>query len=193
MTPSGPTYISLRSARHDRVSIDCDAVDFDRVVKMKEFERTARNHIGEIKPIIIINVDRSDPSDFTRFAKTLFLSIEKFKKYNLDALILLSQAPGQSCFNVVERRLALLSHDLAGLVLPAYYFGTHLDLHGGTIDAELEKQNLKRTGEILGEVWSMDMIDRQPIVAEYIDPPASTDELLRSVDCQLTMQQIIDE
>ena len=175
------------------MSIDCDALDFDRVVKLKEFERTARNHIGEIKPIIIMNVDRAEPNDYTRFAKTLFLSIEKFKKYNLDALILLTQAPGQSSFNVAERRLALLSHDLAGLVLPDYYFATHLDLQGGTIDAEVEKQNLKRTGDVLGEIWSMDMIDRQAVLAEYIDPPASADQLLQSVDCQLTMQRIIDE
>ena len=193
MTNEGPTYISIRSAKHDRIDIDSDENDFDRVVKLQEFERTARNHIGEIKPIIIMNVDRLDLNDYTRFAKTLYFSIKTFKKYNLDMLILVTPAPGQTPFNVVERRLALLSHDLSGLVLPDYYFGTHLDVNGMTIDADLEKENFKRTGDVLAEIWSMDKIDRQPVVAEYIEPPSSIDESLRSVDCQLTLHRIIDE
>lgn len=160
---------------------------------MRDFERTARNHIGEIKPIIIINVDRIDPIDHTRYSKTLHLAIKKFKKYNLDALIMVTPAAGQSLFNIAERRLALLSHDLPGLVLPDYYYGTHLDENGVTIDADIEKENFKRAGQTLAEVWNMDLIDRHTVVAEYIDPPAYTNDMTRSVDCQLTLNQVIDE
>jgi hypothetical protein len=102
VTNAGPTYISIRSAKHDRANIDWDEIDFDLVVKLKEFKKTARNHIGEVKPIIILNVDNIDPMDYTRFPKTLYLSIKKFKKYNLDAFILVTQAPGQSPFNIAE-------------------------------------------------------------------------------------------
>lgn len=191
--PTGPTYVSIRSAKHDRMSIEWDDVDFDRVVKLREFERTARNHIGEIKPIIIMNVDRIEPKDYTRLIKTLHFAIKKFKQYNLDAFIISTQAPGQAIFNTVERRLALLTHDLSGLVLPDYNYGTHLDFHGVTIDAELEKRNFKKAGETLAEVWSMDMFDTNPVVAEYIDPPESIDEVLRSIDCQITIRSIIDQ
>lgn len=189
---TGPTYIPIRSEKHDRTTIDCEELDFERVVKLREFEKTARNHIGEVKPIIIMNVDKIDPIDYTRFPKTLYHSIKKFKKYNLDAFILVTQAPGQSTYGIVERRLSLLSHDLSGLVLPHNYFGTHLNMSGLTIDADLEKRNFKKTGETLAEVWSMNMIDRQPVVAEYIDPPDSIDEIVRYIDVQATLDNIID-
>ncbi|CAF4336056.1 unnamed protein product [Rotaria sp. Silwood2] len=193
ITNSGPTYISVRSAKHDRINIDCEEIDFDHVVKLKEFERTARNHIGEVKPVIIMNIDSINPMDYTRYQKTLYLSIKKFKKYNLDVFILITQAPGQTAFNMVERRLALLSHDLSGLVLPDNYFGTHLNISGLTIDAELEKMNLKKTGEVLAEVWNMNMIDRCQVVTEYIDPPTSADEMVRFIDTKFTLDYIIDE
>ncbi|CAF1119590.1 unnamed protein product [Adineta steineri] len=193
VTNSGPTYVSIRSMKHDRTNIDCEENDFDTIVKLKEFEKTARNHIGEVKPIIIMNVDNIDPANYTRFPKTLYLSIKKFKKYNLDAFILITQAPGQSIFNSAERRLALLSHDLSGLVLPHNYFGTHLNISGLTVDAELEKINFKKTGETLAEVWNMNMIDRHQVVAEFIDPPESADDMVRFIDTQFTLDCIIDQ
>ncbi len=193
VTNYGPTYIPIRSVKYDRINIDCEDVDFDHVVKLKEFEKTARNHIGEVKPIIIMNVDNIDPIDYTRFPKTLYLSIKKFKKYNLDAFFIITQAPGQSVFNIAQRRLSLISHDLSGLVLPHNFFGTHLNISGLTIDAELEKINLKRTGEILAEIWNMNMIDRHQVVAEYIDPPESSDDIVRFIDTQFTLDCIIDQ
>lgn len=193
ITDAGPTYISIRSAKHDRTNISCEEMDFDRVVKLKEFERTARNHIGEVKPIIIMNIDIINPAEYTRFRKTLFLSIQKFKKYNLDVLLIVTQAPGQTAFNISERRLALLSHDLSGLVLPDNFYGTHLNISGLTVDAELEKINFKRTGETLAETWSMNLIDGHQVVAEYINPPPSADDMVRFVDAKFTLDSIIDE
>ncbi|CAF3854357.1 unnamed protein product [Rotaria sordida] len=190
---AGPTYISIRSAKHDRFTVDHDDIDFDCIVKLKEFEKTARNHIGNIKPIMIMSVDSLEPKDYTRFPKTLMSAINKFKTYNLDALFIITQAPGQTAFNVVERRLATLSQDLTGLVLPHDYFGTHLNVSGLTVDAEMEKQNFKATGEVLAEVWSMDLIDHHPVVAQYIDPPTSIDDMIILIDTQSTIDMIIDE
>lgn len=140
-----------------------------------------------------MNVDSLEPADYTRFPRTLASAINKFKKYNLDALFIITQAPGQAAFNVVERRLATLSQDLTGLVLPHDYFGTHLNVSGLTVDAELEKNNFKATGEVLAEVWSMDMIDQHPVVAEYINSPASADDMVRVIDAQFTLDAIVDE
>ena len=62
-----------------------------------------------------------------RFPKTLATSIYLFKTHNLDALIHGVNAAGLSAFEPVERRMAPLSHDLAGLILPHDSFGDHLD------------------------------------------------------------------
>ncbi|CAF0847934.1 unnamed protein product [Adineta steineri] len=190
---SGPTYISIRSSKHDQFTCESEDMDFDCIVKLKEFDRTARNHLGVIKPIIIMNVDSLEPNDYTRFPRTLVSAINKFKKYNLDAFFIITQAPGQTSLNIVERRLANLSQNLTGLVLPHDYFGTHLNISGLTIDAEVEKMNIKKAGEVLGEVWSMDLIDSHPVIAEYIDPPSTIDDMIRLIDTQFVLNAAIDE
>ncbi|CAF4547071.1 unnamed protein product, partial [Didymodactylos carnosus] len=126
--------------------------DFDTLVKLKEFEKACRDIHGNVKPIVIITVDGT-PDDNPRFTKTLIGAIGKFRKYNLDALFVLTHAPGQSTYHVVERRMSPLAQDLAGLILPHDHFGTHLDGNGMTINQELERTNFKRAGEVLAEVW----------------------------------------
>jgi hypothetical protein len=140
-----------------------------------------------------MNIDSLEPTDYTRFPKTLITSINRFKKYNLDAYFLIAQAPGQTAYNIVERRLAALSQDLTGLVLPHDYFGTHLNISGITVDTEIEKINFKRTGDVLAEVWSMDKIDQHPVISEYVDPPESNNDMIRLIDTQSTLDMIIDE
>lgn len=192
ITTTGPTYISLRSSKHDRFTHETHSIDFERLTNLKEFEKVARDHLGRVKPIVIISLDGSGPENHTRYPATLQSAIEKFKKYNLDVLILVNQAPGQSMFNVVERRLSPLSHDLAGLILPHDYFGTHLNEAGVTEHAELEKENFKKTADILAEVWSMNVLDEYPVVAEYISPSPLIDEQLKMADCSLTLDSILD-
>lgn len=189
---AGPTYISLRSAKHDRITHETHSMDFDRLIQLKEFEKFARDHLGRVKPIVIINADSSGAENNTRYPKTLASAIDKFKKHNLDALFIINQAPGQALFNVVERRLSPLSHDLAGLILPHDHFGTHLNDSGVTVNPELERTNFKKAGEVLAEVWCGSVIDEYPVVAEYIDPPVSTEEELRLIDVNLIMNNILD-
>ncbi|CAF3323023.1 unnamed protein product [Rotaria socialis] len=188
---SGPTYIAIRSAKHDRSDANSHTCDFDRLVGLKEFEKSARDYTGQVKPIVIITVD-GGPDENPRFPKTLVAAIRKFRKYNLDALFVLTHAPGQSAYNVVERRMAPLSHDLAGLILPHDHFGTHLNDSGVTVNPELERINFKKAGEVLAEVWCGSVIDEYPVVAEYIDPPASTQEELRSIDVNLIVNNLLD-
>lgn len=46
--------------------------------------------------------------------------------------------------------MAPLSRDLAGLILPHDYYGSHLDNQGKTTDQELEKLNFGKAGRTLG-------------------------------------------
>ncbi|CAF0723111.1 unnamed protein product [Rotaria sp. Silwood1] len=192
ITNAGPTYISIRSAKHDRLTHESHSIDFDHLVQLKEFEKVAHDHLGRVKPIVIMNIDGSELENNTRYIKTLATAIDKFKKYNLDALIIVNQAPGQALFNVVERRLSSLAQDLAGLILPHDHFGTHLNDAGLTHHAELEKENFKLTGDVLAEVWSMNVLDEYPVVAEYINPSPMIDEQLKMADSVLALNSIID-
>ena len=49
-----------------------------------------------------------------------------FLKYNLDALFAFTHAPGSSAYNPVERRMAQLSKDTTGLILPFDTYGTQM-------------------------------------------------------------------
>ncbi|CAF1956312.1 unnamed protein product [Rotaria magnacalcarata] len=193
ITNTGPTYISIRSAKHDHLTHESHSIDFERLIQLKEFEKVARDHLGRVKPIVSINVDASGLENNTRYLKTLASAIDKFKKYNLDALVLVAQAPGQAIFNVVERRLSPMSQDLAGLILPHDHFGTHLNDAGLTQHAELEKENLKLTGNVLAEVWSMNVLDECSVVSEYINPSPMIDEQLKMIDSSLALNSIIDQ
>ena len=106
---------------------------------------------------------------FNRYEKTIKCSVSYFLKHNLDAFYLATNAPGRSTFNRVERRMAPLSHDLAGVVLPHDTFGSHNNKNE-TVDKELEMKNFAKAGEVLAEIWSKTVIDNYPAVAEYINP-----------------------
>lgn len=79
---------------------------------------------------------------------------------------MVTNAPGRSAFNQVERRMAPLSRELAGLILPHDLFESHLRGQK-TIDSELEKVNFQKAAEILAEVWNNLVIDEHPVFAEY--------------------------
>ncbi|CAF4032014.1 unnamed protein product [Rotaria sordida] len=187
---SGPTYVAIRSAKHDLSTAESHATDFDRLVCLKEFEKVARDETGQVKPIIIVTVD-GGPDENPRFPKTLVANIKKFKKYNLDALFVLTHAPGQSAYNIVESRMAPLSHDLAGLILPHEHFGSHLNDSGVTINMDLEKLNFRKAGQMLAERWNKSIIDGFPCVAEYINPPITSEDERRQVDIKIVMNELL--
>ena len=99
--------------------------------------------------------------------------------------------PGQSAYNIVERRMAPLSHDLAGLILPHDHFGSHLNDSGGTVNVDLEKLNFRKAGQILAQTWNQTVIDGFPCFAEYISPPATSEEERRLVDIKLVIDELL--
>ncbi|GBP30809.1 hypothetical protein EVAR_82551_1 [Eumeta japonica] len=125
-----------------------------------------------VKPVIIIFVD-GGPDENPRYRKVKNFAIEHFKKYNLDALFIATNAPGRSAYNRVERRMAPLSKRLAGVILPHEHFGSHLDDKGMTTDDDLEKRNFQHAGETLAEVWRDMKIDNYDVSAEYRQPEDS--------------------
>jgi hypothetical protein len=123
----------------------------------------------KIKPILILLVD-GGPDEGPRYPKTLKFAALNFVKFNLDAMFVATHAPGQSASNPVERRMAPLSRDLCGIILPHDVFGSHLDKNGKTVDMELEKNNFQKAGELLADVWSERVIDKYPVIAEFVMP-----------------------
>ncbi|EFX64643.1 hypothetical protein DAPPUDRAFT_117997 [Daphnia pulex] len=103
---------------------------------------------------------------------------QRYQK-NFDAVFVVTNASSRSSFNRVERRMAPLSRELAGLILQHDHYGSHLDNSGKTTDDELEKKNFEHTGSTLAKVWNSVIVDGHPIVAEHIDPLTSelNDEL----------------
>ena len=56
VTYSGPTYIAIRSGKHDSSSAESHAVDFNRLANLEEFRDITK--IGDqIMPLVIITVD----------------------------------------------------------------------------------------------------------------------------------------
>lgn len=164
---SGPTYIGIRSGKHDSSVAATHAADlrylYDNVA---EFRSILYRADGTKKPILIIFVD-GGPDENPRYRETIRYSCSNFCKFNLDALYIATQAPGRSAYNPVERRMAPLSRFLAGIILPHDTFGSHLNSQGVTVDEELEKQNFQKAGETLAEVWREAVIDQFPVVAEW--------------------------
>ena len=133
---------------------------------MEEFQSIVKNE-GEVKPVAMIFSD-GGPDENPRFPKTLDVAVQHFKKHKFEALLIPTHAPDLSAYNQVER-MAPLSEALAGLLLPYDTFGNHLDSQGRTIEVELEKRNFKKAGKVLGEVWNELLINKFPVVCQYLE------------------------
>lgn len=175
VTYSGPTFISIRSSKHDTSNASTHAYDFQQLLESESFKTFCKNVDESIKPVIIITTD-GGPDENPRYEKVIKFAISHFKKYDLDALFLVTNAPGRSAFNRVERRMAPLSHALSGLVLDYDFYGSHLDDSGKTIDVDLEKNNFKHAGNTLSEIWSSESIAGYSVEAKYIEDKNLSDE-----------------
>lgn len=167
-------YVAVRSAKHaSSTARSHHALDFERVLHpLPEFNEITIDPFNNIKPIVIITVD-GDPDKYPRFAKVIETGIHDFMKNNLDDLFIACNAPGQSAFNRVERRMAPLSTKLAGFILLHEHYGNRFLNSGKTIDFEKEQEHFACAGQTLAEIWSNILIDKQPVVSEYIAPKNS--------------------
>ena len=103
------------------------------------------------------------PDESPSSQKELLAWCNRFRDHNFDGIFAFCNAPGFSAYNRVERRMAPLSKDATGIVLPFDKFGTHLNSSNKTIDEDLERKKM-------ASVWSESVIDNFPVVAEYQSP-----------------------
>ena len=173
---SGPTYIAIRSAKHTQSTAFEHLHDIKTLTYLPEFENIMLSSDRLPKPIRIITCD-GGPDENPRYEKTIDCAIEQFQVDDLDALFIATNAPGRSAFNRVERRMAPLSRELSGVLLPHDHYGTHLDSQGRTTDPELELKNFAHAGQVLSEIWSATVIDGHSVKAVYIQPEVCSLEL----------------
>ena len=117
VTYSEPTYIRNRSAKHLRSN--------------------TYNHFTDMMVIVDEGLDENP-----RYEKTISCAVDYFNTYDLDTFFLVTNSPGRSAFNRVERRVAHLSKELSGVLLELEQFGAHLDDKGNTIYLQHELKNL---------------------------------------------------
>jgi hypothetical protein len=172
ITYSGPTYVAVRSGKHNSSTAFSHAKDFNRLYELKEFDTITKRPDNTKKPIGIILTD-GGPDENPRYLKTIQNAINHFVSHNFDALFLSTNAPGRSAYNPVERRMAPLSKELTGVLLPHDIYGSHLDNSKRTIDFYLEKKNFQAAGEVLAEVFSSVVIDGYDVVSEFVEQISS--------------------
>lgn len=99
---SGATNIAIRSGKHSSSTPETHAVDLERIMHLENFASLTKCADGSIKAILIITVD-GGPNENPRFPRVISCAIQNFKKFNLDALFIATNAPGRRAFNRVER------------------------------------------------------------------------------------------
>ena len=109
VTYYGPTYIAVRSGKHSSSTALSHAADFSRLLKQPEFDGITKTTTGHVKPVLMVTVD-GGPDENPRYDKVICVAVHHFLEYDLDALIIATNAPGRSAFSRVERRMAPLSH-----------------------------------------------------------------------------------
>ncbi|KAL7296769.1 hypothetical protein TKK_0010175 [Trichogramma kaykai] len=134
VTCSGPTVVRVRSAKHSSSYAASHAADMKYILDNESFAP-----LGFIKPVIIISTD-GGPDENPRYAKVIHYARQHFIENDLDAVFIMTNAPGRSAYNKVERRMAPLSFQLSGVLLKHDYYGSHLNSQGKTTNIDLEKK-----------------------------------------------------
>ena len=165
VTYSGLTFVSIRSSKHNNSSALTHIEDLsDMIDKNLDLFESDDN---DFKPVLIKTVD-GGPDENPRFEKNILGACQVKRKYKHDAVIEVTNAPGLSAFNRVERRMHPLSLAMAGVILPHDTFGSHLDSQGKTVDFDLEKENFAAAGQVLADVFGNITIDGHEVQARYV-------------------------
>ncbi|GBP38729.1 hypothetical protein EVAR_22378_1 [Eumeta japonica] len=138
VTYSGPTYVAIRSGKHNYFNTETHATDIHRLSEMPAFEKFMRTHEGFVKPVFIFTCD-GGPDENPPYERVIVSAIRHFKDFDLDAIYIATNAPGRSAFNRLERRMAPLNRELIGVLLKHDTFGSDIDFSNRTTDLELEK------------------------------------------------------
>ena len=117
------TWQKLRAETHSD--------DFERILQLEEFQDVALTPNKDVKPLTFVSVD-GGPDEAPKNQQALAVRTRQFENNDLDAVFVFTHAPGKSAYKPVERRMAPLSKDTAGIILPFDTFGNHLDASNKT-------------------------------------------------------------
>ena len=112
---------------------------------------TATTPNREVNPLVFFTV-AGCPDEAPKNQQALAVWARQFENHNLDDVFIFTHALGSSTYNPAERRMAPLSKDTAGIILPFDTFGNYLDAANKTIDVNLEIKNFEATGKIPAEI-----------------------------------------
>jgi hypothetical protein len=122
---SGPTYIAIRSEKHSSSTALAHGLDFNRLLELPQFKSITKTEPEKsVKPVIIFTVN-GGPDENPRYQKVIAVAIYQFLTHNLNALFVTTNTPGRSAYNCVRRKMAPLSKELYGLILPHDHFGSN--------------------------------------------------------------------
>ena len=84
---SGPTFIAIRSQKHDSSTAETHQRDFNRLVGLDEVKSSAKGRDGVLKPLIFVAVD-SGPDEAPNNFKTMLAWITCFNTHDVDGIFL---------------------------------------------------------------------------------------------------------
>ena len=149
LTYSDPTRVAIRSLKHDKADAFSGFDDLNFILSSPNFESFLKLD-GKVKPIWIFTRDAHDGPPFPTARKALIKFC--FKENDVDYIVAVCNASGLSAYHFIERRMASLTKELAGVILSHDSYGSHLDGNGKTMDGEKELQNFKKADETLVEI-----------------------------------------
>ena len=122
------------------------------------------------------------PDKYSRYKKVIKFGIHQFIQQDLDLMVSHQMLMAEAHFNKLERKIARLSRELSGLILPHDDYGSHLDERAKTMGTELEEKNFDFAGKTVDEIFSQLIVDSYPADAEYNEPAKSelTERMLMS-------------
>ncbi|KAJ8672545.1 hypothetical protein QAD02_003804 [Eretmocerus hayati] len=100
---SGPTYVAIRSGKHDSSTAASHAADFKRLLGLENFLELSKID-GRTEPIVIISAD-GGPDENPRYPKVISWGIELFISEDLDGLFVVTNAPGHNAFRTIRQNL----------------------------------------------------------------------------------------
>ena len=185
LTYSGPRHAAIRSLKHDKSDAFAGFNDLNHILLLDNFKPFLKQEDGTIKPIWVFT---RDGHDGPRFPTTCQALIKFFKENDIDYVIAVCNASGLSAYHFIERRMAPLSKELAGIVLPHDTFGSHLDGSDNTTDPEMELNNFRKAGKVLADIWSAAKIDDYPVSAAWVDPSGNATDFKMFSDTKLGLK-----
>jgi hypothetical protein len=108
---------------------------FERVLQLPEFDELSKKRDSVVKPVLIFTVD-GGPNENPRYQKKIEVGVHHYLQNDLNLLFIATNAPERSAVNRFERKMAPLSRELSGLIIPHDNFGSPLDDQRITIDIE---------------------------------------------------------